>query len=171
MALEVEDGTGKANADSYASVVEADTYLAARNYTSWAALAADVKDACLRKATEYMSIYAWKGARVTATQALDWPRSDVWAYGFELSSDAIPGKVVNACIELAYRASTADLFPVIRVDSTGRLPTKEIKKVGPIDRETTYSQRGQMAEPRNNSFPAVDAMLREFVASAGSTYR
>lgn len=38
MALEVEDGSGKANADSYISVADADAYFAARGITLWATM-------------------------------------------------------------------------------------------------------------------------------------
>ena len=71
MSLEVEDGTGKATAESYISVVDASTYFTARAVTAWAALASDaLREAALRKATEYMiATYRdrWQGVRSYAS--------------------------------------------------------------------------------------------------------
>ena len=86
MSLIVEDGTGRADAESYASVSVADAYHTARGNTAWAALATTaLKEAALRKATDYLGqTYGlrWKGYRMTTTQALDWPRELVCRPGF-----------------------------------------------------------------------------------------
>jgi hypothetical protein len=68
MTLTVEDGTGKADAESYISVADADTYFTARNNATWAALSTSDKEAALRKATDYMlQAYRvrWAGMRET----------------------------------------------------------------------------------------------------------
>lgn len=81
MALIVEDGTGLAAAEAYASVAEADTYHTARGReATWTDLDADVKERALRLATDYMQqAYRslWAGTRKTTAQALDWPRWNV----------------------------------------------------------------------------------------------
>jgi hypothetical protein len=166
MALEVEDGTAKANAESYALVSEADTYLAARGHTSWAALAEAAKEAALRLATDYMvQAYRlrWKSWRYTRTQALDWPRSNViltdnysGAMGYDyIANNVVPNEVKNACIELALKASngalTEDLTPQVQSET-----------VGPIS--TSYFQGGQ----RITTYPAIDRMLAPFLKSDGA---
>ena len=67
MALTVEDGTGKADADAFVSVEDCDTYCEARGLTDWTGVAdspADTKEAAIRRATDHLSAaYAWKGAK------------------------------------------------------------------------------------------------------------
>ena len=112
MALEVETGSGSATAESYASVADADAYLAARGFSLWATMSETEKEAALRRATDYMvSFYRarWAGYRVSSTQALDWPRYDVpmkdYAYSL-YASDEVPAAVKNACIVLAFKAAS-----------------------------------------------------------------
>ena len=52
MSLVVEDGTGKADAESYISVADADTYHSNRGNTDWAALTTTEKEQLLRGATD-----------------------------------------------------------------------------------------------------------------------
>lgn len=171
MALVVEDGTGKADANSYATAAEADAYFLARGITIWAPLQSGEKDEALIRATDYMAKYTWKGNRVTATQAIDWPRQNVLAYGFTVDSASLPTAIKNACIELAVRAASGPLAGDIKVDDTGRVPSKLVTKVGPIDKETTYGTRGAIAVPTQHSFPAVDYILKEFLNTGSYVYR
>lgn len=160
MALVVEDGTGKADAESYISVADAGTWHSNRGNTAWAAIATEAaKEAALRKATDYMvQVYSlrWKGNRVTATQALDWPREGVEVYGFEIDSDVLPEAVANACAELALRASAGDLTP----DVTRRTLRE---KVGPI--EVEYDPNA----PTLPDYQAIDNMLAPYLDNSGSS--
>jgi hypothetical protein len=125
MAIIVEDGTGKANAESYATVAFADQYHSDRGNAAWAALTVAVKEAALRNATGYMlQNYRprWQSFRVTAAQALDWPRAWVrmpdapYGYGSFaafVANNVVPNEVQWACVELALIASTADLNPTL----------------------------------------------------------
>ena len=72
MALITEDGTGRADAESYCSVAAADAHHAARGAAAWAALTTEAKEQALRRATDYMGqIYGplWAGHRSLPTQA------------------------------------------------------------------------------------------------------
>lgn len=134
MAIEVEDGTGKATANSYASAAEADAYWADRSEASWSAAASADKDAALIKATDYIEA-TWsrkfRGSRVSSTQALSWPRvGAVDADGFTVASDSVPTPVKAAAYHLAVKALSADLKPVLSSD-----PFKTRSKVGPIEDE------------------------------------
>ncbi|HWH74773.1 MAG TPA: DnaT-like ssDNA-binding protein, partial [Methylibium sp.] len=80
MALEVEDGTAKSDAESYVSVAEASAYHSLRGNTLWATMSEGEMEAALRRATDYLvQTYRdqWAGYRATTTQALDWPREEV----------------------------------------------------------------------------------------------
>ena len=121
MTLIVEDGTGLPDAESYASVAQADTYFAARGVVAWSGTDA-AKEAALRRATDYMAAVfgrLWRGWRASDTQALDWPRTG-W--------DGVPAAVQRACMELALRAQGLDLLP-----DTG--PQVASETVGPISVE------------------------------------
>lgn len=124
-AVVVEDGTGKANADSYISEADAISYLALRGNTTFAAASAANQAAALRNATDFMVAayrYRWAGYRFGLTQNLDWPRSYVpitdVAFGYGpapsfLPFDAVPIPVQQTCADLAVRALVGPLLPDI----------------------------------------------------------
>lgn len=159
MALIVEDGTGRADAESLCSVAQATTYHAAMGNAAWAALASDtVREQLLRKATAYMrQAYGgrWQGMRAVSGQALDWPRGGVVVDYIGVAADIVPTEVVNACAELALRAATKTLAP-------DEKPMATRVKVGPIERE--YSQ----GTPQAVRFRAVDDMVTPYLTGGRS---
>lgn len=159
MALIVEDGTGKADAESYISVADASAYHSSRGNGTWLTLLPSdaAKEAALRKATDYMlGQYRarWKGYRVGSTQALDWPRTDVSLddgpmYNM-VAVDVVPTAVKNACAELALRAGSGAL-----AEDLGQGVLSET--VGPIS--TTYDK----GSPEGTRYQAVDGMLMPYL--------
>lgn len=167
MALIVETGSGASNSESYASVSDADTYLAARGMTNWATMSTAEKEQALRRATDYMQqAYRdrWKGTRVGTTQALDWPRSlvpvkDVAGsyYGYVpsyYSETAIPSEVKNACIAVALKAAAGDLAPDIEPQTTS-------ETVGPIS--VTYAAGSRQTV----KYQSIDNMLTMLLKDGG----
>lgn len=168
MTLIVEDGTGRADAESYISVAGATVYHAARGNVAWAALPDDTaREQALRNATGYMEQFyraRWAGRRMTGTQALSWPRAYVpmldgpGSYGPNPSyypQDAVPVGVANACAELALRAAVGQLAPDLG-------PQKKSTTVGPIS--VTYADGTRQSK----KYLAVDNMLMPFFGGAGS---
>jgi hypothetical protein len=159
LAIVIEDGTGKPNAESYASVAFATAYHSDRGNAAWAALSSDIiREQLLRKATGYMEqVYRarWKSFRVTITQSLSWPRAWVpvidapSGYGAGptyVANNIVPIEVQQACAELALIASTADLAPA--------LPRPTVReRVGDIDVE--YNRYA----PEFTRYRAVDMLL------------
>jgi len=101
----VETGAGLANANSYCTVAEADTYHTTHLYPRvWDESTADQKARAVIWATRLLDEQCrWRGERVSTTQALRWPRTGVptdddddWE-----SSTAIPAWLKNATAELA----------------------------------------------------------------------
>ena len=90
------------------------------------------------------------------TQALDWPRCYVRKPGrfADIASDVVPPEVINACAELALKASAGELTP----DTA-----QEVKErtVGPI---TTVYADGSRSVRR---FTAVDRMLSGLFGGSG----
>ncbi len=144
-----EDGTAKADAESFCSVSFADLYHEARGLVSWLDMDESAKEAALRKASDYIeSNYStrWKGFRATQDQALSWPRTDVMIDGYSLGISFMPKSLQRACAELASRAVTAELDPDV-----GRTVISE--KVGEI--AVSYDPYG----PKKTSYSSIDALL------------
>lgn len=108
MALTVEDGSGLADADAYASIATVDAYATARGLDTWTGTDG-AKEAAIREATIYLDTsYSWKGAIVSEAQALAWPRHGVAdREGREITG--LPQRVVDACCELAVMKMSASL--------------------------------------------------------------
>lgn len=154
MALVVEDGTGKETADSYASVADADAYHGARGNAAWAALSSTVKEQLLRRATDYLGAYdaAWKGCRVSSSQALAWPRRGVDAHEFEVPSTVVPKAVTVAVCILALKASSSELAP-----DQERPKTREV--IGPLETEWAADA------PQAVRYVEVDRLLAPYLGS------
>lgn len=171
MTLIVEDGTGMSTANSFVDVATADAYLSARGITTWAGLQQPEKEQALIRAADFMRLYRWQGVRSVAGQALDWPRMYVRAFDADVAINSIPTDVKNAQIELAWRGAGGPLLPDIKGDDTGRVVTKKVEKVGPIDVETTYASRGQMAVPTFPVWSAVLVILDPYLRNSMGVYR
>ena len=76
LTLVKEDGTGKANANSYADVAGADSYFEGHLYaTAWTAATSTQKAAALVMATRLIDAeFQFNGYKLLSTQALQWPR-------------------------------------------------------------------------------------------------
>lgn len=114
----VEDGTGKADANSYISVEAASAYHAANFHTAaaWAALTADQKAQAVITASRMLDQqFTWNGKRTVAAQAMQWPRSyvpnPVAGQPEEddyIEEDEVPPEIINACAQLAYEVTQAN---------------------------------------------------------------
>lgn len=157
MSLIVETGQAGADSESYASVADADAYQAKRGNDLWGTITTAEKEEALRRATDYMGQEyrrRWAGIRKTNIQALDWPRyqvpiDDSGAYAY-YSSDTVPILVVNACIEIAFKAAQGDLSP----DIAQRVIREKVDVL-----EVQYSDHG----PQYTTYRAIDNMLSAFM--------
>jgi hypothetical protein len=131
----------------------------------WATLDADVQQKALVRATSYIDkrfAFRFRGTRRRRTQALAWPRLGAYDNdGFYI--DAIPVQVFRAACEYAMRAAYYNVlspdvpFTVPRQDMTvspapasgdvvtGQIRSK-VKKVGPIEVETSYITNAEMIQ-------------------------
>lgn len=156
MALIVEDGTGKADANAYVSEADCTAYLAARGK-----LIAGDKEQAIIKATDFMMQKyrgRWQGIKKTQAQALDWPRYDVVVDGYSVASDIVPNEVKIACCELAFRAETEDLMP----DLTQGVKREKIDVIE-VEYDTNSSQ--------SKRFNAVDSILSPYLTGASNMMR
>lgn len=97
MALIIEDGTGKADAEAYAGVADCSAW--AVKYYGHALTGSDAdKEAAIRRAVAYLDALKWKGARAHGrSQALAWPRSGASdCEGIAIASNVVPAEVIYA---------------------------------------------------------------------------
>ena len=163
MALIVEDGTGKTDSESYASVADADAYFTGRTGSStWNASTVTTanKEQALRDATDYIEeTYnaRFRGRKTDEDQALSFPRAYLETYdGYAIDSDEIPTKLKRATMELALRALSEDLQPDI--DNPGEIAEEE-SKVGSLSKRVKYlGGKGNI-----KSYRSVRMLFREYV--------
>jgi hypothetical protein len=163
MALIVEDGTGLANAESYASVAESITYHNNQGASQWAGITTAQQEQALRRATEYLlgqyPATNWKGSRLSGDQSLDWPRANVQIKDgntmLSVASNTVPQRVKNACCSLALRAAAGKLL-----NDQGQ--RKSSVTVGAIS--TSYAE-GSSPEIR---YVEIDNILKIYLKSFGS---
>jgi len=172
MALVVEDGSSKTDANSYLSVDDADAYNTNHtNSTDWSGAETADKEKALRRATQYLDMrfnMMWRGVRSERAQALDWPRFDVEDYdGYAIYGDEIPQCLKDACAELALRALDEEIMPDLAAGGGALLKSKSVK-VGPISSSKVYGTAGSSPFKR---YTKVDALIRELIIPAGQIVR
>ena len=86
---------GASDATSYASLTEAEAYMATLVHKdAWTEATDPAKEAALQQATRLLDTLTWKGRKATAEQALAWPRTGVTDRdGYEVDPAAIPAVV------------------------------------------------------------------------------
>lgn len=96
---------GAANANSYVTVAEADSYFGdAFGKSLWAPASSDQRSALVITASRTLDQYIeWAGQKATEYQAMEWPRSGVYdRFGKMYDDDVVPTTVKYATFELAY---------------------------------------------------------------------
>ena len=169
MTIVVEDGTGLANANSYASVIFADGYFAGRGNTQWSSLILADKETSLIKATDYIDLWfsdRFKGCMKTEGQALAFPRINTGLL------TEMPMQLLRAACEYAVRASVAPLSSDVEVDENGQMILKKVERVGPIEEETTFHSPQQISfVGKRMPIPAADGLMKFLLRSGGGVIR
>lgn len=120
----VEDGTGKADSQTYATEQELADYAANRGVSI-----TGVESELLLRAMDYIEARPFKGNKNTAAQALVWPRNSVRVDGFRLDSAEIPQLLKDAQMEaaLAVDAGNNPSGTVARATKREKLDTMEVE--------------------------------------------
>lgn len=103
MSLIIEDGTGKPDAESFASAADYVAYAAKFGLTVPATEAE--QEANLRNAALQMQTMTWKGCRAHPDQALSWPRK-----GVEVDGEILPSTYIPARIQYGQMALAAEIY-------------------------------------------------------------
>lgn len=166
MAFTVEDGTGLADANSFASVAFADAYFSERGITTWTG-SDTAKEQALVRATDYVANrFTWRLAPYSDEQALPFPTVDPCS-----SNPAeMPAKLLKATSEYALRGlDGTPLAPDLVFDDSGNKIVEKTEKVGPLEEHTKFQDGG--ATKLFRPYPAADMLLRGLVVSGNRTFR
>lgn len=169
MTFEVEDGTGKADANALVDVQFFTDYHTERG-RDIPATPTLIQEAIIL-ATDYFE-QRWrtrlKGRREFEVQALSFPREGIRDRdGYKV--EGIPTRLKQAISEYALRASDAALLPDPTVDPSGRPIVEFSEKVGPIEESTRFQEGGSQVILR--PYPAADRLIADYVFPAGRTFR
>lgn len=138
MPLITEDGTGKPDAESYASA--ADLVVYAGKFGVTIPTDEPAQEALLRRAALAMDGMTWKGRKTSSDQALAWPRR-----GIELDHEIKPDNYLPARIEYGQMALAAE----IHADDID--PPEKRKGAVTVDRVEGAVTREYAVIPSNSS--------------------
>jgi hypothetical protein len=170
MTIIVETGLALAEANSYASVADADAFHAELGNATWVDADAADKELALIKASRYLDqAYSFKGRRRTRGQGMAWPRFEVIDQdGYEVEPDEVPYEVGDAACLAALRViQGTSLAP----ETVTTAPVKRVRsKLGDLEEETEYVAGNAPVAP---VFSEIDAALRGLIKSgdAALSYR
>lgn len=164
MALDITPGGASSDAYStietihaYAVKVGASFPITGSDGPSTAAAIA-AAEAAARRATAWLDgTYGPRfiGEPASASQALEWPRSDAWYRGEELPDDTIPQKIVEAMCEAAIRELAEPGIMSPDLDRGGRVKSESVDGAIAI----TYMD----GAPAETTFMVIDGKLRGLV--------
>lgn len=141
MALIVEDGTGKADAQSYVTVAEATTYHSMMDNTDWASNPT-LQESCLVKATQMIDLLwgqKFLSRKRNRIQTLLYPRLGFYDNNADYVYDnEIPKSLKVATYELALQFITAGDNNLLENDFTLGIK-KSLQKLGDVWDETEYT--------------------------------
>lgn len=165
MAFVVEDGTGLATANSYNTIAFLDEYHTDRGNFTWTDESIATKQARAIIATDYIDVrFNYLGSKLKDTQALEFPRENLFFAGVEL--EEVPDIVKKAHAELAFIALTQSLFNTPSTSDRGLLLTKERTRVGPIEEEFEYN--AELGIRTVKDFPIPDRLLERLSGGPSS---
>ena len=158
LTLVVENGTGLANANAFASRVTVTERLEASPYAAaWVGVDPTQQDQCIVEATAWLSRLYWDGVPTTLTQALAFPRA--WLrtpVGNAVASNLMPPWLLEATARLAFWLSQQE-NPYL---SNGLQPGTELQLPG-----------GLRLTPAGSTKLPVDVLqlIRPYLSGGGSS--
>jgi hypothetical protein len=168
LALIVEDGTQKTDAEAYDTVANVTAYLAEFNPSSaWVALSTAAQETVSRQATFMLdTVYGnrYHGTKASQYQALLFPRNGIFRYGFELLNSEIPLELRRAQAEMCKEiAEGNEILPSMRASTASLGNTRT--KIGPLEFEKRYI--GGKSVNETPTYPRLEAILDPIIFSEG----
>ena len=155
MALIVEDGTGIAAANAYASQAHVSAYHARRGTVEdWACVEGDnAAEGMIIEATRLIErSYGWLSGIATETQGLGLPR---------LVIRRADGRTISAAAQVAMAADATSVL-ALRLYQDRQLSGRPVKSEALLDYSVTYEDADEVP-----TYPEVDAILASLMRSGG----
>lgn len=184
-----EDGTGKVDANSYASVDEAEEYHERGMYaTAWNAASAGEKTALVMATRVIDAEYQFGGIRARIEQALQWPRSDCRDPDDGMASfgDAnaarvaargiVPGSGETIRLINAKSGPSGNVVPKALVEATCELARELLivnRTTAPEGEGLKYDNDGsvQKGYDKSDKRPIIPALVQATLAKYGTLLR
>ena len=170
MAATINATVKGANANSYVTLAEANTYFeTVPDSTQWDNKTDDRKNRALISATRWIDSFVYYGDRCDDGQALKFPRNNYQVDGVELSCDLIPQNIKYAQFELA-NALANDTDAI--TGSTGTDGNFEEVKLG--DLQVKYNTKSQGTGVVNNVFdvyPWLQSYLGAYMLGGAGSFQ
>jgi hypothetical protein len=167
VALIIEDGSGVANANSYATVAELSSFATARGLALPAGDAA--REVLLIQACDFLEQFEprYKGSKIDPSQELSWPRSDVFLFDSQeaLPTNQIPTALKRAQMQLAFEASKTDLQPT----GAGREVVRE--KLDVIEVQYAETKSGTVQPEFSKAMTFLSPLLKDSAGFALQSIR
>lgn len=155
MSIIVETGAGLADAESYLTVADFKGYCDKRGL-SYADHSDTVIEQKLRIATGYIdTVKRYKGQRLLTEQSLEFPRANLTDWG-GLPVTGVPGRVKQACAELAYKAFTENLY--VDLDRGGMVTSQS---VGPMS--VSYADKAPVGKSYMTAMKLLEPYTRDYL--------
>lgn len=177
LVLVKEDGTGLANANSYASAADGDAYHDGHLYaTSWTSSTTANKEKALVFATRVIdSQYRFHGYRATTVQALQWPRSgcpDPDAAPdspgvASLASNQIPTALINATCEMARALLATDRTGAALGEGIDTIQTSASSSNNDGTTSSSVSNSSMTRYSKVDTRPTISQAAQAFLAKLG----
>ena len=163
--LVIEDGTNVSGANSYITVDELLTYVDNRELSLSAGSDYDYLASLLIRATDYIESqrHRFKGDKANDTQALQFPRDDLYIDGVLIGNTTIPTELKNTQASIAYDIDAMSLTkaqPSIAASEKGNIIRE---KVGEI--EVQYDSTGNKSS--SPTFTEAQSYLRPMMKANG----
>ena len=170
MAATINATVKGANANSYVTLAEANTYFeTVPDSTQWDNKTDDRKNRALIAATRWIDSFVYYGDRCDDGQALKFPRNNYQVDGVELSCDLIPQNIKYAQFELA-RALANDTDAI--TGTTGKDGNFEEVKLGDI--QVKYNTDSQGTGAINNIldvYPWLQSYLGAYMLGGAGSFQ
>lgn len=143
MAIVIDATSGGANANSYVTLAEAETYFDTRLYvTAWTeATSDDVKNRALAMACNRINQETFYGTRETDTQRLPFPRIELGYLDGILQDSIVPESLKEAQCELALHLLSTDMSkPSVDTSNIQEVQVGSLKAKYAIDKNDNVSR-------------------------------
>lgn len=153
MTIIVEDGSIVSGANSYVSEAELTAYALARGVTLTAGT-----EQLLIEAMDYIEAQNFIGTKQTATQPLQWPRTDVYIDGYYVQSTIIPNDL-----------KSAEMATAVAIDQ-GNGPQNVLSAAVKKEKVDVIEVEYQDGAMSGTIDPKINASLKKVVVSGGNIY-